>query len=142
VVATHIRLAPRVNDPDPRYPGGDVVGAVESFLLERLARARAAGLSEAQVVFDAGLDLGKTTPQSLELLRASHRLAALGQPVLLSASNKGFLGELLDLRIDERREATIGALAFGVSRGCRVLRVHDVVGARRVADTLAAVVGV
>ena len=138
-VATHIRLLPRVDDPNPAYPGNDVVRACEEFLEDRLARALAAGLRPSQVIFDAGLDLGKTTPQSLELLRASRRLVALGQPLLLSASNKGFLGELLDLEIDQRRDATLGAVSFGVAMGCRVLRVHDVRGTKRVVRTLSAI---
>ncbi len=139
VVATHIRLRPRVDDPNPVYPDNDVVRACELFLEECLARALAAGLRPSQVIFDAGLDLGKTTPQSLELLRASRRLVALGQPLLLSASNKGFLGELLNLEIDQRRDATLGAVAFGVAMGCRVLRVHDVKGTKRVVRTLSAI---
>ena len=139
VVATHIRLRPRVNDPDPRYPNDDVVTACEAYLRERLERARAAGLRDDQVMLDAGLDLGKTTPQSLELLRASARLASIGPCLLLSASNKGFLGDLFNLKIDERWEATLGALSLGVTGGARVLRVHDVKAAVRVAKTLEAV---
>jgi len=139
VVATHIRLRPRVDDPNPVYLDDDVVRACETFLEDRLARARAAGLRPSQVIFDAGLDLGKTTPQSLELLRASKRLVALGQPLLLSASNKGFLGELLNLEIDQRRDATLGAVSFGVAMGCRILRVHDVKGTKRVVRTLSAI---
>lgn len=139
VIATHIRLAPRIDDPHPTYPNGDVVRACELYLLERLERATLAGLQPTQVIFDAGLDLGKNTTQSLELLRSSARLAALGQPLLLSASNKGFLGELLDLEIGQRGDATLGAVAFGVAQGCRVLRVHDVRGARRVANTVQAI---
>jgi dihydropteroate synthase len=139
VIATHIRLAPRVDDPNPVYPDNDVVSAVASYLLERLDRAIAAGLSPSQVIFDAGLDLGKSTPQSLELLRASDRLVALGQPLLLSASNKGFLGDLLNLEIDERRDATLAAVALGVTKGCRVVRVHDVKGVLRVVNTLKAI---
>ena len=137
VVATHIRLAPRVRDPDPRY--GDVVEDVRSFLEQRISRARAAGIGADRIVVDAGLDLGKTTPQSLALLAGSARLAGLGVPLLLSASNKGFLGEAFGLGIGERREASIAAHAVGVSLGCRILRVHDVAAARRVRDTLAAV---
>lgn len=137
VVATHIRLAPRVADPDPRYD--DVVEDVASFLAERAARAEAAGIPPTRIVVDAGLDLGKTWQQSLVLLRASDRLAELGHPVLLSASNKTFLGKLLDLEIDERRLASHAAHALGVRLGCRILRVHDVRGARRVADVLAAI---
>lgn len=139
VIATHIRLAPRVDDPNPVYPNNDVVGACEHYLLERLEWALDAGLQPNQVIFDAGLDLGKTMAQSLELLRASDRLVALGQPLLLSASNKGFLGEHLDLEIDERGDATLAAIAFGVAKGCRIVRVHDVKGARRVVNTLKAI---
>ncbi|MGH9016871.1 MAG: dihydropteroate synthase [Acidimicrobiales bacterium] len=137
VVATHIRLAPRVRDPDPVYD--DVVADVSAFLLDRAGAATAAGLSAEHIILDAGLDLGKTAEQSLALLRASASLAALGYPLLLSASNKTFLGAILDLDIDHRHEASLAAAALGVTLGCRVLRVHDVAGTRRVCDSLAAV---
>ena len=88
---------------------------------------------------DAGLDLGKTWEQSLELLRASDRLAALGYPLLLSASNKTFLGKLLDLEIDQRREASVSATALGVLKGCRIVRAHDVKGTRRTCDVIQAI---
>ena len=140
VVATHIRLAPRVPDPEPQYD--DVVVAVRDFLAERAHWAEAAGIPPERIVLDAGLDLGKTWQQSVTLLRDSHRLAALGYPLLLSASNKTFLGKLLDLEIDQRRDASLAAAALGVCRGCRVLRVHDVRGSRRVADLLAAILEV
>jgi dihydropteroate synthase len=137
VVATHIRLAPRVADPDPHYD--DVVAEVSRYLSERAERARAAGLAPERIVLDAGLDLGKTAAQSLTLLRASSTLATLGYPLLLSASNKTFLGVTLDLGLTERGGASLGAAALGICWGCRILRVHDVKGTRRVRDALAAV---
>jgi dihydropteroate synthase len=137
VVATHIRLAPRVRDPEPVYD--DVVESVRSYLVDRAARATAAGIPDDRVVLDAGLDLGKTAEQSLTLLRASAVLARLGHPLLLSASNKTFLGAILDLDIDGRGEASLAAAALGVSLGCRVVRVHDVARTRLVCDSLAAV---
>lgn len=138
VVATHIRLRPRVPDPEPQYPDG-VLPAVRTFLLDRAARAEAAGIPRERIVVDAGLDLGKTWQQSLLLLRESAALASLGYPLLLSASNKTFLGKLLDLDIGDRRDASLAATALGIARGCRVIRAHDVVGTCRVRDTLAAV---
>jgi dihydropteroate synthase len=137
VVITHIRLAPRVADPDPHYD--DVVTDVGRFLTERAEGARAAGVPAERIVLDAGLDLGKTAEQSLTLLRASSTLAALGYPLLLSASNKTFLGKILDLELTERREASIGAAALGISWGCRIVRVHDVKGTCRARDALAAI---
>jgi dihydropteroate synthase len=137
VVATHIRIGPRIPDPEPEYD--DVVDSVGSFLEDRAARARAAGVEADRIVLDAGLDLGKTAAQSLELLRASDRLAVLGYPLLLSASNKTFLGVVLDLDIDHRQGASLAAAALGVALGCRVVRAHDVAGTRHVCDALAAV---
>jgi len=137
VVATHIRIGPRVPDPEPHYD--DVVASVRAFLEERATRARSAGVGVDQIVLDAGLDLGKTAPQSLELLRASTVLAGLGHPLLLSASNKPFLGVTLDLDVDQRQDASLAAAAVGISLGCRIVRAHDVVGTRRVRDALAAV---
>jgi dihydropteroate synthase len=138
VVATHIRLRPRVPDPDPVYD--DVVGTVASFLADRAARAVTAGIPPRRVLIDAGLDLGKTPGQSLELLRASAELAAgTEHALLLSASNKRFLGARLDLGIDERNDASLAAAALGVTLGCRVLRVHDVRGTVRVRDAMASV---
>ena len=139
VVATHIRLAPRIRDPEPEYPGRDVVAAVTDVLLDRAGQAERAGISPERIVLDAGLDLGKTWQQSLELLRASDRLAAIGYPLLLSASNKTFLGRFFELEIDERNDASLAAAALGVTLGCRLVRAHDVKGTRRVCDALAAV---
>jgi dihydropteroate synthase len=135
VVATHIRLRPRVADPDPHYD--DVTATVAAFLIERRRRALDAGVAEDRIVVDAGLDLGKTAAQSLQLLRDSDRLAALGAPLLLSASNKTFLGVLFDLPVTDRREPSLAATALGIAAGCRIVRVHDVQGSVRVRDVIA-----
>jgi dihydropteroate synthase len=137
VVATHIRLRPRVPDPTPEY--GDVVMDVRDFLADRGAQAEAAGIPRERIMVDAGLDLGKTEPQSATLLRASDTLVDLGYPVFLSASNKRFLGALLGTEVDDRAAGTNAAHALGIGLGCRVLRAHDVRAARRVADTMAAI---
>lgn len=136
-VATHVRIGPRIPDPVPVY--GDVVVEVRAFLAERVRWASEAGIPAERIIVDAGLDLGKTPAMSAELLRRSDHLATLGRPILLSASNKGFLGEVTDNELEDRVEASWAAHALGIARGCRILRVHDVRGARRVADVMAAV---
>jgi dihydropteroate synthase len=137
VVATHIRLRPRVYDPDPVYE--DVVGEVRAFLEDRAGRAEALGIPRERVLLDPGLDLGKNTQQSLALLGATASFGELGYPLLLAASNKDFLGELLGLAVDERREATLAAQALGAALGYRVLRTHFVQATCRVRDMVAAI---
>jgi dihydropteroate synthase len=137
VVATHIRLGPRVPDPEPAYK--DVVAEVSQYLSERGRRAEAAGIEAERVIVDAGLDLGKTWEQSLALLRASDQLARLGHPLLLSASHKPFLGHLCGLEVGDRAHASLAAAALGVARGARIVRAHDVRGTRRVCAAVTAV---
>ncbi len=134
VVATHIRLQPRVPDPSPHYD--DVTGTVADYLVDRRQCALDAGVRADRVVVDAGLDLGKTAAQSLQLLRDSDRLAGLGAPLLLSSSNKTFLGVLFDLPVEDRREPSLAATAIGIASGCRIVRVHDVQGSVRVRDVI------
>ena len=136
VVATHIRLGPRIPDPEPVYENLQV--EVRAFLQGRAEAALAAGIPHQRIMVDDGMDLGKTEPQSLELLRSSEHLAELGYATFLSASNKRFLGALLGTEVTDRRQASHAAHALGIAKGCRVLRAHDVVGARRTADILAA----
>jgi dihydropteroate synthase len=138
VVATHIRLRPRVPDPEPEYH--DLVADVTSFLLDRAARAEAVGLGAEQIVLDAGLDLGKTPPMSAVLLRETAVHARLGHPLLLSASNKRFIGDLLDLDIADRRPESLAAAAYGVAQGARIVRVHDVAGTVQVCRVVEAIV--
>ena len=137
VVATHIRLAPRVPDPDPQYD--DVVLSVCEFLADRAERARAAGIPRERIMVDAGLDLGKSELQSKILLRSSDALTSLGYPVFLSASNKRFLWTLLDVERGSAGDGTMAAHSLGIALGCRILRSHDVKNGRRVADVMAAI---
>ena len=132
VVACHVRLAPRYADPDPIYE--DLLGEVRSYLAERASWADFAGLGPTRVLLDAGLDLGKTPAMSAALLRRSDHLAALGYPILLSASNKGFLGWLCGTEVGERRAGSIAAHTLGSFAGCGVIRAHDVRGTRRVVE--------
>lgn len=135
VIATHIRIGPRVPDPEPRYD--DLVAEVRSFLAQRAQMALDAGIQPQRIVIDAGLDLGKNRYMSWELLDRSAELASIGYPLLLSASNKRFLFELLETDRQNINEGSIACHALGIAKGCRILRAHDVKASRRVADVMA-----
>jgi dihydropteroate synthase len=136
VIATHIRLPPGVPDPEPVY--GDVVDDVATALSELAGQARQAGIPDDRIVLDPGYDLGKTWQQTLQLLAATPRFAALGHAVLIAVSNKIFLARALGLDGEDRSLATVVACTYGVVHGGRVLRVHDARAGRQVADLIAA----
>lgn len=130
-----IRGRPR----NPRY--ADVVAAVREQLLEYASAAGAAGIPKERVIVDAGLDFGKNTWHSLELVRRTHELAGLGHPLLVAPSRKDVVGETLDLPSDERLEGTLALIALSVWGGASIVRVHDVRPAVRTVRMVEAVMG-
>lgn len=137
VVATHIRLGPRIYDPTPTYD--NLLEQVTSFLIDKTSQALKMGIDKSSIIIDPGLDLGKNTQHSLELLRNSSIFSKLGFSLLLATSNKDFLGELLHLDITSRKVASLAAASLGITRGGRIIRCHDVKGTRAIVDTLEAI---
>lgn len=130
-----IRGRPR----NPRYE--DVVAEVLTCWESLSQRARAAGLTTDDLIFDPGLDFGKTTFHSLELMRRLPELTAAGLPVLIAASRKDVVGETLDLPLEERLEGSLALVAMSVLHGAAIVRVHDVAESVRVVRMVEAVVG-
>jgi dihydropteroate synthase len=122
-------------DPD------DVVADVLTTLADGAARAVAAGVPAERVLVDPTLDFGKTTRNSLRVLRATGAVAGLGFPVLQALSRKDFVGETLDLPVDERLFGTLAATAVAGWLGTTVFRAHDVAATRQVADMVASIRG-
>ncbi len=135
VVASHVRTAPRLADPNPIY--ADVVTDVTNYLAERAGWAEAAGIPRQRIILNHALDLGKNAEMSTKLLfSGTCQIAELGYPTFLSASNKGFLGIITGDPVANRDDATHAAHVAGIMAGARVLRAHNVKGTRRLADTV------
>jgi dihydropteroate synthase len=136
LVITHTRAAPKTK-AFPAYD--DVVRDARDFLQDRMGAAEALGVAREQIVLDPGIDLAKTPAQSVELLRRLPELASLGRPLLLAVSRKDFVGALTERRPADRDAGTLAAVGAAVRGGARLIRVHDVAGARdylRVQDAL------
>jgi dihydropteroate synthase len=125
LVLMHTRAAPKQRLQDPALYD-DVVADVVAFLGERIATARAHGVRDEQLMLDPGPDFAKTPAQTIELLRRTEELHALGRPLLLAVSRKDFIGALTRRGPRERLAGTLAAVAHCVDAGAHVLRVHDV----------------
>ena len=113
----------------------DVVAEVCAELSDRLAELASAGVDPARVILDPGLGFAKNSAHNWALLAALPQLAALGHPVLIGASRKRFLGELLGepgvpRSVEERDAATDAVTALASAAGAWAVRVHDVRGSR------------
>jgi dihydropteroate synthase len=126
----------------PRHPRYDdvVVDVIEEF--ERCAEiATLAGVHDDQLIVDPGLDFGKTTYHSLEIMRHLDQLTALDWPVLVGPSRKDVVGETLALEPDQRLEGTLALVAMSVLASATIVRVHDVEAGVRVVRMTEAVMG-
>ena len=133
LVCTHTGGAtPRTRPYRVEYD--DVVAAAIADTTAYAERALAAGVARESLVIDPAHDFGKNTFHSLELTRRLGEMVATGWPVLVSLSNKDFVGESLDRPVGERLLGTLAATAVCASAGARIYRVHEVVETRQVVD--------
>jgi len=124
VVLMHMQGDPRTMQVNPTYR--DVTADVLRFLRERVLAAVAAGVGEGDIVVDPGIGFGKTVEHNLTLIRRVGELRGLGQPVLLGASRKSFIGKALGVSVEQRLAGSLAVAAWSVASGVNVLRVHDV----------------
>ena len=140
IVCSHTGGAvPRTNPYRVSYP--DVVAAVIEQTATAARRMLALGVPREGILIDPTHDFGKNTWHSLELVHRTGELVAIGWPVLMALSNKDFVGETLDLPVDQRLEGTLAATAIAAWLGAAVIRAHHVRQTRRVVDMAAAVAG-
>jgi dihydropteroate synthase len=137
VVLMHIQGTPRTMQAEPRYD--DVVREVGDFLALRIQHAVERGVERDKIIVDPGIGFGKTLDHNLALLRGLPELASLGQPLLVGASRKSFIGKILGAEPSERLEGSLAAAAAAVLAGANIIRAHDVKETRnavRIADAI------
>jgi len=132
-------LAPRTRPHRVGY--ADVVADVLETVTGLASRAAELGVRRDGILIDPTHDFGKNTWHSLELTRRLDELVGTGWPVLVALSNKDFIGESLDVPVDQRLEGTLAATAVCAWLGARVFRAHHVLETRRVLDMVATIRG-
>ncbi|MGB5431581.1 MAG: dihydropteroate synthase [Acidimicrobiia bacterium] len=142
VVIMHMQGDPRSMQANPTYD--NVVADVARFLRDRTAAAIESGIDASRIVVDPGIGFGKTFDHNLALLAGTSGLGS-GQPVLIGASRKSFLGTILERagrpsEPADRDTATAATVALAVAAGAAVVRVHDAAGAVDAARTADAIV--
>jgi len=140
IVCSHAgRLPPRTRPYRVSYD--DVVSDVLNVTLSLASRAVAVGVEPDRILIDPAHDFGKNTWHSLEITRRLGELVATGWPVLVSVSNKDFVGETLDVPVDDRLAGTLATTAVCAWLGARVFRAHHVRETRHVLSTISVIRG-
>jgi len=136
VIVMHIKGTPRDMQANPEYEA--LVPEILDYLRESMRIAESAGIG--QVIVDPGIGFGKTFDQNLEIINSLEEFVRLGRPVLVGASRKAFIGEILDgAPQTDRLEGTSAVVTASILKGAHIVRVHDVGHMSRVARTADAI---
>lgn len=128
VILMHMRGRPKTMQSDPaEIVYDDVVADIKAFLLERIQWAQERGLDRRLLAVDPGIGFGKTTAHNLCIIRRLSEFTELGLPVVLGASRKRFIGQVLDrVAASDRLSGSLACAAAGVLAGAHIIRAHDV----------------
>ncbi|MBO8172704.1 MAG: dihydropteroate synthase [Bacillaceae bacterium] len=112
------------NRDDMEY--SDLMSDLIRDLRESVRIAREAGVDDHNIILDPGIGFAKTKEHNLEIMAKLDEITGLGYPVLLGTSRKSMIGRVLNLPEDDRLEGTLATSALGITKGCKIIRVHDV----------------
>ena len=89
------------------------------------------GIKKNHIILDPGIGFGKSFEDNFTLIRKLNDICDLGYPVMIGPSRKAFIGDALDLSLNERIEGTLATVVAGIMNGAKIVRVHDVKEVKR-----------
>ena len=119
----------------------DFIRDVLNDLYESISIAKKAGVKDERIILDPGIGFAKDLKQNIEMMKNLDQLVGLGYPVLLGTSRKSMIGQVMNLPVDERMEATGATVCYGLEKGCQMMRVHDVKEISRMTKMMDVLVG-
>jgi dihydropteroate synthase len=124
LILMHMKGTPRNMQRCPHYD--DVISEIYQFLDRQIDQALQAGIARDHLVIDPGIGFGKRLQDNLVIINRLNEFLGLHRPLLVGLSRKSFIGQVLDVPVDQRLEGTAAAVALAVAGGANILRVHDV----------------
>ncbi len=124
VCVMHMQGTPQTMQDDPQYD--DVVEDVFQYLAVRRDALIESGITREKICLDPGVGFGKTHAHNLQLVAGCERFHALGCPVLVGHSRKGFIGKIIGDKTADRDPATLAITLALAARAIHVIRVHEI----------------
>ena len=137
VCLMHMQGEPGTMQDHPHYD--DLLGEVSSFLQERIQACATVGIPAERILLDPGFGFAKSHAHNLSLFKHMQALHALGRPLLVGVSRKSMVGLALNKPVTERLYGSLALAALAMTKGARILRVHDVAETVDVVRMIAAV---
>lgn len=124
---------------------GDIIDAMRVFFQCTIDIADKAGIDLDKLILDPGIGFGKDVAGNLEVMNRLQELKKFNgrrYPLLLGTSRKSFIGNTLDLPVEDRMEPTGATCVLGITKGCEIMRVHDVLPISRMCRITDAILGI
>ena len=129
VILMHMQGSPQNMQLAPSY--NNLIDDLISFFNNKIEIANKAGILNNMIILDPGIGFGKHVEDNFEIIRELKQIKAMGYPILLGPSRKSFIGEALQLPVEDRLEGTMASIAVGIINGANIVRVHDVLETKR-----------
>ncbi|MFZ3185366.1 MAG: dihydropteroate synthase [Pseudomonas sp.] len=137
VCLMHMQGEPGNMQQNPQYQ--DLLSEVGGFFVARLEACSAAGIPAERLVLDPGFGFAKNLQHNLSLFKHLEKLHEFGLPLLVGVSRKSMIGQALGRDVDQRLAGGLALAALALTKGAKILRVHDVLETVDLVRMLAAV---
>ncbi len=137
IVLMHMKGTPKDMQANPTY--NDLFEEIIGFLSKASEQAVKIGIKRNLIIIDPGIGFGKSFDNNLNIIKELNKFRTLGQPILVSTSNKSFIGHVLDLPVESRKTGTMATIAAAVINGANIIRAHNVKAARETVTIIDAI---
>lgn len=131
LIMMHIKGTPKNMQVKPRY--NDLMGEIHDYFKQRIDLALQHGIDKKRMIIDPGLGFGKRLEHNYEIANRLSEFTDFNLPILVGHSRKSFIGKPFDIPPEQRLEGTLGFATILIRNGANILRVHDVLPAKKVA---------
>lgn len=134
VIIMHMQGMPNNMQNNPDY--NNLIADICSFFSNQVDLAISAGIKKDQIILDPGIGFGKTMDHNFKLIQQLNQFSSLGFPLMVGPSRKSFIGNFLNVDINERIEGTAAVVVASIMNGARIVRVHDIKEIKRVVQVV------
>lgn len=124
VCLMHMQGTPRTMQANPKY--NDLIQDISQFFEDKILQCEQNGINKSRIILDPGFGFGKTLQDNFKLLNDMAKFQSIGCTLLAGISRKSMLGNLLDLAVDERENASVVAATLAMVNGAKIIRAHDI----------------
>ena len=139
IILMHMQGSPQNMQLNTSYD--NLINDLIIFFKSKIKIASEAGISNNMIILDPGIGFGKKVQDNFEIIRELKQIKAMGYPILLGPSRKSFIGQVLDLPVEDRLEGTMASISAGILNGANIVRVHDIIETKRTLSVIEKIIG-